>query len=73
MEQARDKRAEVGIEFAVAQTILSVDADKTLSLENQGMKKPPSMTAQEVAEQVHAQQTDNATGTEESKRKKGAA
>ena len=73
MEQARDKRAKVGIEFAVAQTILSVDADKTLSLENQGMKQPPSMTAQEVAEQVHAQQTDNATGTEESKRKKGAA
>ncbi len=73
MEQARDKRAEVGIEFAVAQTILSVDADKTLSLENQGMKQPPSMTAQEVAEQVHAQQTDNTTGTEENKRKKGAA
>ena len=73
MEQARDKRAKVGIEFAVAQTILSVDADKTLSLENQGMKQPPSMTAQEVAEQVHAQQTDNATGTEENKRKKGAA
>ena len=32
MEQARDKRAEVGIEFAVAQTILSVDADRKLSL-----------------------------------------
>ena len=56
MEQARDKRAEVGIEFAVAQTILSVDAEKNLSLENQGMKQPPAMTPQEVAEQVHAQQ-----------------
>ena len=56
MEQARDKRAELGIEFAVAQTILSVDAEKTLSMENRGMKQPPSMTPQEVAEQVHAQQ-----------------
>ena len=99
MEQARDKRAELGIEFAVAQTILSVDAEKTLSMENRGMKQPPSMTPQEVAEQVHAQQgngygvaaqasskagavnaamdmvqkTDNAVGTEESKRKKGVA
>ena len=108
MEQARDKRAEVGIEFAVAQTILSVDADRNLSLENRGMKQPPAMTPQEVAEQVHAQQgkgnsvaaqaggnagaasnagvtgavnaamdvvqqTDDAVGTEESKRKKGVA
>ena len=113
MEQARDKRAEVGIEFAVAQTILSVDADRKLSLENRGMKQPPAMTPQEVAEQVHAQQgngngvaaqaggnavanengaasnagvagavnaamdvvqqTDDAVGTEESKRKKGVA
>ena len=118
MEQARDKRAEVGIEFAIAQTILSVDADRNLSLENRGMKQPPAMTPQEVAEQVHAQQgkgngvaaqaggnagaasggtnengaasnagvtgavnaamdvvqqTDDAVGTEESKRKKGVA
>ena len=118
LEQATDKKAEVGIEFAVAQTILSVDAEKNLSLENQGMKQPPAMTPQEVAEQVHAQQgngngvaaqasgnagaasaganengaasntgvagtvnaamdvvqqTDNAVGTEESKRKKGVA
>ena len=56
LEQATDKKAEAGIEFAVAQTILSVDADRNLSLENQGMKQPPAMTPQEVAEQVHAQQ-----------------
>ena len=56
LEQATDKKAEVGIEFAVAQTILSVDAEKTMSLENQGMKQPPAMTPKEVAEQVHAQQ-----------------
>ena len=56
LEQATDKKAEVGIEFAVAQTILSVDADRNLSLENQGIKQPPAMTPQEVAEQVHAQQ-----------------
>jgi hypothetical protein len=74
MEQASDKQAGVGIEFAVSQTILSVDADKKLSFENQGIKQTPSMTPQEVAEQVHAaQQVDNAVGTEESKRKKGAA
>ena len=50
LEQATDKKAEVGIEFAVAQTILSVDAEKTMSLENQGMKQPPAMTPQEVGE-----------------------
>lgn len=105
--QATPKVTEAGIDFAIAQTILPVDEDGSVSIENNGMKQPPAMTPQEVAEQVSAQQgggdfpasqvnkngaasnagdtgmlnadvdmvqqMDNAVGTEESKKTKGAA
>ena len=56
MAQAAPNVKEAGIEFAIAQTILPVDAVRSMSLENNGMKQPSAMTAQEVAEQVSAQQ-----------------
>ena len=83
--QATPEVTKQSIDFAVAQTQLRIDKSNGSVVENTGMKQPPAMTAQEVAEQVHAQQekngavkavmdvvqqTDNAVGTEESKRKK---
>ena len=101
MEQARDKRAEVGIEFAVAQTILSVDADPQEVAEQvhaqqgkgngvaaqaggnagaasggtneNGAASNAGVTGAVNAAMDVVQQTDNAVGTEESKRKKGVA
>ena len=56
MEQASDKQAGAAAAFTVAQGILPVDRDRGSSFENSGMKQPSAMTAQEVAEQVSAQQ-----------------
>ena len=78
MAQATRTETAAIMEFVVADKKLSDEEKDKLSIENKGLHMPPSMTPQDVAEQLGsvealAQQTDNATGIEESKRKKGAA
>ena len=93
LEQATDKKAEVGIEFAVAQTIevaeqvhaqqgngngVAAQASGNVGAASAAANENGAASNAGVAGAVNAamdvvQQTDNAVGTEESKRKKGVA